>query len=187
MHLTPLTRALIPACAAVNAAANAEDDLYNWLQPQLKRYPDALYKYSLGELRGLLCTPGLVVIVAVSDDADEWWDDERGEEALGYATWKRRDGGREERAWRWELEARMNGKLLLSARRENRAEGGIAQGSEDGGCVLDGKEAGMVLFPYTATNISALQPSSATSSAQKRRTPPFSASIVAPTVPDWPS
>ena len=99
MHLVPLTRDLIPACATAGANAFAEDNLFLFLRPHKFRYPTYLRSHFVRVLHQRLNTPALVGRVAVSDDNDEWFDESVGSEVLGYATWERRGKDFDQKFW----------------------------------------------------------------------------------------
>ena len=99
MHLVPLTRDLIPACATAGANAFADDNLFLFLRPHKFRYPTYLRSHFVRVLHKRLNAPGLVGRAVVSDDNDEWYDENTGSEILGYATWERRGNDFDRKFW----------------------------------------------------------------------------------------
>jgi hypothetical protein len=122
MHTVPLTPDLISACATLTRAAFADDELFEWLLPHRFRYPEHWQQSLVNRLHKRMNSPGIVVLVALSDQEDEWWDGSVGPEVLGYTVWERNGkGGQDQAVWgrdglaKSECTVRLRVEKLLSA------------------------------------------------------------------------
>ena len=99
MHLVTLPDSLAPELPSLSVAAFEDVPFINFLRPKHREYPEYLRQHVAWKIRLKRNQPRNVIKVCLSDDSDEWWDEEVGAELLGYAVWDRRgkmdpkDGG----------------------------------------------------------------------------------------------
>jgi hypothetical protein len=99
MHITALTPALISDCAALSVRAFIEDEVFEFLRPRGRLYPDHWRKYYVQKLHKQLNTPGFVTMVAMSDSRDQWYNESVGSEVMGVAEWERKGVKWDEDVW----------------------------------------------------------------------------------------
>jgi len=84
MHTKPLTEEHVSQLPFLATKAYDKTDLMVFLMPGMFDHPDAYRHYWVKRHANFQNSPGTVTRVCVSDDNDEWYTDEVGEELLGY-------------------------------------------------------------------------------------------------------
>lgn len=86
MHLRPMTRADLSACAAAGCAAFVNDPFTNLQFPHRRQFPEAYHRAALQRLQFSIVKPGNWCNVCVEEVDGK-------EEILGYAIWNRQTAG----------------------------------------------------------------------------------------------
>ena len=94
MHVRAATRDDLPQMASISAAAFAEDELFQFLNPRLSQWPEHFVNSFLQRLRMRFVEKGIQGIVCVSDEKDTFLEHTQNcgqfeEEVLGFAWWAR--------------------------------------------------------------------------------------------------
>ncbi|MCJ1475484.1 hypothetical protein MMC13_004147 [Lambiella insularis] len=126
MHTFPLTvnhpllNAYLPKLGPIAASAFLDDEYLNFLMPGIKQYPLAFERTFMDRIKVRLYGKHSVVRVAVSDDSDAWWNEEVGEEVLGFSTWDRNGTltAEEENVWGRDSLAKSFERLALTLKHQ---------------------------------------------------------------------
>jgi hypothetical protein len=86
MHTKPLTDEYVAQIPYLATKAYDKTALLLFLMPGMSEHPDAYRYYWTKRHACYQNSPGTVTRVCVSDDNDEWYTDDVGEELLGYGT-----------------------------------------------------------------------------------------------------
>jgi len=104
MYIRRITREDLPEVFAITSEAFATDELFAWLHPRQKEYPDDLPRSQRIRLRTRLVSAGQHGFVAVTEETDQDWSGKP--EVVGYAFFIRK--GNDDIARKWQTDSIFN-------------------------------------------------------------------------------
>lgn len=110
MYIRRAVSSDFPTLASISVDGFIDDELFQYVNPYSRKYPDSFHGYFLRRLKQRFAQPGYVVWVAVNDDGKEHAASENSkqeggnhtgdEKVVGYALWRRYGESEVAKGWR---------------------------------------------------------------------------------------
>ncbi|KAI9701185.1 MAG: hypothetical protein M1836_001854 [Candelina mexicana] len=98
MHTRPCRPGDFSAIATIGAKAFLDDNLYAWLCPKRKEYPEEWRRLFVRGTKQRYNAVGTYLFVAETDESDPEWNGQS--QIAGYAAWERKGKSQSARRWR---------------------------------------------------------------------------------------